>query len=90
MITEIAHGAAATAADLLQKALDSLQDAEMELEDTLEQYDDDLDASFDDEEDRGQVVADLLWDTRELYNEVEDLVARVSDYSEAVERACQV
>lgn len=87
MITEIAQSAASTAASLLQQALDHLQDAEMELEDTLEQYDD---VPYpDEEEDRGQVVADLLWDTRELYSEVEDLVARVSDYSEAVEKAVQ-
>lgn len=90
MITEITLDSAGIAGDYLQKAIDALDDTEMELEDTLEQYDTLMygDVPADPEqEDKGQVVADLLWDVRDLYTEATNLRDRILDLVESIEKA---
>lgn len=89
MLTEITHESAGLASDHLQLAVDYLSDAEMELEDTLEQYDTLMygDVPPDPEqEDKGQVVADLLWDVRDLYAEATNLRDRIADLVDTIEK----
>lgn len=89
MITEIATDSANEAAVLADRLLQALTDAEMELEDTLEQYDTLMygDTPPDPEqEDKGQVIADLLWDARDLRNEVDNLLLRVQDFADVIEK----